>query len=63
VEDAPALTLPDIHNEVVTSLQHAGYTSASQILEAGADALKAIEGFDQETVDAVLAAAAQVQGA
>jgi len=72
VEDAPALTLPDIHDEVVTALKHAGYTSASQILEAGADALKAIEGFDQETVDAViasakaaaaLAAAAEVQGA
>lgn len=63
VEETPALTLPDIHDEVVTALKHAGYTSASQILEAGADALKAIEGFDQETVDAVLAAAAQVQGA
>ena len=63
VEEAAALTLPDIHDEVVTALKHAGYTSASQILEAGADALKAIEGFDQETVDAVLAAAAQVQGA
>ena len=61
--DAPVLTLPDIHDEVVTALRQAGYTSASQILEAGADALKAIEGFDQETVDAVLAAAAQVQGA
>ncbi len=63
VEEAAALTLPDIHDEVVTALKHAGYTSASQILEAGADALKAIEGFDQETVDAVLAAAAAVQGA
>jgi transcription termination/antitermination protein NusA len=63
VEEAVKFTLPDIHDEVVTALKHAGYTSASQILEAGADALKAIEGFDQETVDAVLAAAAQVQGA
>jgi len=63
VEEVVAFTLPDIHDEVVTALKHAGYTSASQILEAGADALKAIEGFDQETVDAVLAAAAQVQGA
>ncbi len=62
VEDAPALMLPEIHDEVVTALKHAGYTSASQILEAGADALKGIEGFDQETVDAVLAAATQVQG-
>jgi N utilization substance protein A len=61
-EAAPVLTLPDIHDEVVTSLRNAGYTSASQILEAGADALKGIEGFDQETVDAVLAAATQVQG-
>lgn len=63
VEAVVAFTLPDIHDEVVTALKHAGYTSASQILEAGADALKSIEGFDQETVDAVLAAAAQVQGA
>ena len=74
VDETPVLTLPDIHDEVVTALKHAGYTSASQILEAGADALKAIEGFDQETVDAViasatataaaaLAAAAEVQGA
>ena len=70
--EAPVLTLPDIHDEVVTALRQAGYTSPSQILEAGADALKAIEGFDQETVDAViasakaaaaLAAAAEVQGA
>ena len=70
--DTPVLTLPDIHDEVVGSLRQAGYTSASQILEAGADALKSIEGFDQETVDAViasakaaaaLAAAAEVQGA
>jgi len=62
-EEVVAFTLPDIHDEVITALKHAGYSSASQILEAGADALKAIEGFDQETVDAVLAAAAQVQGA
>jgi N utilization substance protein A len=71
-EAAPVLTLPDIHDEVVTSLRNAGYTSASQILEAGADALKGIEGFDQETVDAVIASAksvavlasdSQVQGA
>ncbi|MBP6715581.1 MAG: transcription termination/antitermination protein NusA [Acidobacteria bacterium] len=62
-EEAVVLTLPDIHDEVVTALKQAGYTSASQILEAGADALLAVEGFDQETVDAVLAAAAQVQGA
>lgn len=57
VAEVPVLTLPDIHDEVVGSLRQAGYTSASQILEAGADALKSIEGFDQETVDAVLASA------
>ena len=62
-EAAAPLTLPDIHDEVVSALRNAGYQTAAQILEAGADALKAIEGFDQETVDAVLASAALVQGA
>jgi N utilization substance protein A len=61
VEEVAALELPDIHVEVVAALRHAGYTSASQILEAGAEALLAIEGFDQETADAVLASAQQVQ--
>jgi N utilization substance protein A len=60
-EEVAALELPDIHVEVVAALRHAGYTSASQILEAGAEALLAIDGFDQETVDAVLASAQQVQ--
>jgi N utilization substance protein A len=71
-EAAVALTLPDIHDEVITALRSAGFTSASQILEAGAEKLAAIEGFDQETVDAVIASAksvavlasdSQVQGA
>ncbi|TAK19448.1 MAG: transcription termination/antitermination protein NusA [Acidobacteria bacterium] len=62
-EETAKFTLPDIHDEVVTALKNAGYTSASQIIEAGADKLLAIEGFDQETVDAVLASAQQVQGA
>jgi N utilization substance protein A len=61
VEEVAALELPDIHVEVVAALRHAGYTSASQILEAGAEALLAIGGFDQETADAVLASAQQVQ--
>ena len=59
-EAAPVLSLPDIHDEVVGMLRSAGYTTANQIIEAGADALKQIEGFEQETVDAVLASAQQV---
>ncbi len=60
-EAAPVLTLPDIHDEVVGALRQAGYQTAGQILDAGADALLQIEGFDQETADAVLASAQQVQ--
>ena len=49
--------LPDIHDEVISQLKAAGYTSADKIREAGAEALAAIPGFDAETVEAVLAAA------
>jgi N utilization substance protein A len=63
VEEVPALVLPEIHDEVVAALKNAGYTTVPKILEAGPEALAAIEGFDKETVDAVLAAANQVQGA
>ncbi len=71
-EDVAKFALPDIHDEVMTSLKNAGFTSAAQILEAGAEKLAAIEGFDKETVDAVIASAksvaviasdSQVQGA
>jgi N utilization substance protein A len=71
--DPIKFTLPDIHDEVLTALKTAGFTSASQILEDGAaEKLAAIEGFDKETVDAVIASAksvaviapdSQVQGA
>ncbi len=54
--EAP-LSLPDIHDEVISALKAAGYTSVEKIREAGAEALAAIPGFDAETVAAVLAAA------
>ena len=60
-EEAAKFTLPDIHDEVITALKTAGFTSASQILEDGAaEKLAAIEGFDKETVDAVIASAKSV---
>jgi N utilization substance protein A len=54
--EAP-LTLPEIHDEVITALRVAGFTSVEKVRAAGADALLAIPGFDAETVEAVLAAA------
>ena len=54
--EAP-LTLPEIHDEVITALKVAGYTSLEKVRAAGADTLAAIPGFDAETVAAVLAAA------
>jgi N utilization substance protein A len=62
-ETVSELVLPGIHDEVVAAVKNAGYDTIDKVLEAGADALKAIEGFDQETVDAVLAAAAQERAA
>jgi N utilization substance protein A len=62
-EAMSALVLPDIHDEVVASIKNAGYDTVDKILEAGADALKQIEGFDQETVDAVMAAAVKERAA
>jgi N utilization substance protein A len=52
-----ALVLPEIHDEVVAAVKHAGYDTIEKILAAGPDALAQIEGFDTETVDAVLAVA------
>jgi N utilization substance protein A len=57
------LELPDIHVEVVAALQAAGYDTASKVIEAGAEALGALPGFDAETVEAVLAAARIAQEA
>jgi N utilization substance protein A len=62
-ETVSELVLPGIHDEVVAAVKNAGYDTIDKVIEAGADALKAIEGFDQETVDAVLAAAAQERAA
>ena len=48
---------PGIHDEVVAVLKTAGYDTVEKILEAGAEQLAGVPGFDQETIDAVLAAA------
>jgi len=54
--EAP-ISLPEIHDEVVSQLKAAGFTSLEKIRTAGSDGLLAIPGFDAETVEAVLAAA------
>jgi N utilization substance protein A len=54
-----ALVLPDIHDEVVAALQQGGYQSAASVVEADRAALAAL-GLDDETVDAVVAAARAV---
>jgi transcription termination/antitermination protein NusA len=51
------LKLPGIHDEVVAVLRAGGYDSIDKILEAGAEALGALPGFDAETIEAVLATA------
>src|SRR5215467_4936191 len=56
-EAAAPLVLPEIHDEVVAALRNAGYDTVDKILEAGAEPLAALPGFDTETVEAVLAAA------
>jgi N utilization substance protein A len=56
-EASRPLVLPDIHDEVVAALRAAGYDTVDKVLDAGADTLAALPGFDAETVDAVLAAA------
>src|SRR5262245_12948408 len=61
-EAAAPLVLPEIHDEVVAALRNAGYDTAAKILDAGAERLIALPGFDAETVEAVLAAAASQQG-
>jgi N utilization substance protein A len=59
--ESHALSLPDIHDDVVASLRAAGYDTVEKVLEAPADQLLALPGFDAETVDAVMAAARQEQ--
>jgi N utilization substance protein A len=56
-EAAAALVLPEIHVEVVTALQNAGYDTVDKILEADPAKLAELPGFDAETIEAVLAAA------
>ncbi len=60
--EAP-LALPGIHNEVVSVLQAAGYTTVEKIRATGADTLAALPGFDAETVAVVLEAAARADAA
>ena len=62
-EAAPPLSLPDIHVEVVGALRNAGYDTVDKVLEAGAETLAALPGFDAETVEAVLASAAAEKAA
>jgi N utilization substance protein A len=54
---AGPFTLPDIHEEVLAALRAGGFDTVEKVLAADPAALLALPGFDQETVDAVLAAA------
>ena len=56
-ESAGPLVLPGIHDEVVAVLTAAGYSTIDKVIEAGAEALSSLQGFDAETVEAVLATA------
>jgi N utilization substance protein A len=51
------LRLPDIHDDVVAALRAAGYDTVEKVIDAPADDMVALPGFDVETVDAVKAAA------
>ncbi|MEO8070661.1 MAG: transcription termination/antitermination protein NusA, partial [Acidobacteriota bacterium] len=51
------LSLPDIHDDVVAALRAAGYDTAEKVIDASPEQLATLPGFDQETVEAVLAAA------
>ncbi len=57
-EEVQVLSLPDIHEDVLAALRAAGYDTVDKVLEANPADLVALPGFDQETVDAVVAAAA-----
>jgi N utilization substance protein A len=56
-EAARPLALPDIHVDVVAALRAAGYDTVEKVIEAGAENLALLPGFDADTVDAVLRAA------
>jgi N utilization substance protein A len=56
-EAVQVLALPDIHEDVLAALRAAGYDTVDRVLDANPSDLLALPGFDQETVDAVVAAA------
>ena len=56
-QETKPLSLPDIHDEVVAVLKAAGYDTVDKLLDAPQENLLALQGFDAETVEAVLAAA------
>ena len=56
-EAARPLVLPDIHEDVIAALKAAGYDTVEKVLDAGAENLATLPGFDADTVEAVLAAA------
>ena len=58
-----ALSLPEIHDEVVAVLRAAGYDTVEKVIAADPDVLAALPGFDAETVEAVMAAARTKQAA
>jgi N utilization substance protein A len=62
-EAAAPLALPEIHDEVVATLRNAGYDTVDKVIDAGPETLATLQGFDQETVEAVLAAAQSVRAA
>ncbi|MEO8483365.1 MAG: transcription termination factor NusA [Acidobacteriota bacterium] len=53
------LVLPDIHDDVVAAVRAAGYDTAEKVIAADPEHLAQLPGFDQDTVEAVLAAARQ----
>jgi N utilization substance protein A len=55
--ESHALSLPDIHDEVVAVLRAGGFDTVEKLLEADNETLGALPGFDAETVEAVKAAA------
>jgi len=59
VVEAHDLQLPDIHDDVVAALRAAGYDTAEKVIAADPEQLGQLPGFDQDTVEAVLAAARQ----
>ena len=61
--EAPPLTLPDIHEDVINALRAGGFDTVEKILAADSERLLALPGFDQDTLDAVLVAARAEQAA